>query len=310
MNIASIDIGSNTVLLLIAKIEDNKLVPLINLYESPRLGKGLKPGCSIQPERINDLMSILSRYKQEIIKYNCQNVILTATNAMRIANNSSEIIEIVKKKLGFTIKIISGEEEAKLSFLGATYDLSDNNFPKTVVDIGGGSTEIIYGNEDKIIFKKSFGIGVVNLTEHFSINDFEKIRKFYKIDNFLQNTFKEDLFVIPPHIKTIAVAGTPTTLSCIIQNLKYYDDSKVEGSQLTSKNIDYLLEVLSSMTPYEIKAKFGNVVKGREDVILAGTIILKSLIKLLDIYTIYVSSKGLRYGNIISYLNNLNNIVK
>lgn len=310
MNIASIDIGSNTVLLLIAKIEDNKLVPLVNLYESPRLGKGLKPGGVILKDRIDDLMNVLGKYKQEIIKYNCQNVILTATNAMRIANNSSEIIRMVKKEFGFNIKIISGEEEAKLSFLGATYDLPDKTSAKTVVDIGGGSTEIVYGNKDKIIFKKSFGVGVVFLTEYFSINDFGNVQKFDEIDNYLQKIFKEDLSVIPPHIKTIAVAGTPTTLSCMIQNLKYYDDSKVEGSQLSSKNIDYLLEVLSSMTPNEIKVKFGDVVKGREDVILAGTIILKSLIKFLDISTIYVSSKGLRYGNIISYLNNLNNVIK
>ncbi len=303
MNIASIDVGSNTVLLLIASIKNNKLIPILNKYESPRLGKGLLIGGNILEDRIVHFLDILKSYKALIEEYECSKTILTATNAMRIAANSDEIIKIVKEKMGFKIKIIPGDEEASLSFMGAS-----SSFPqfeeKVVIDIGGGSTEIIYGNNENIVFKHSFQTGVVSLTENFIGAYPYSEESLFQTEQQLKKVFKGLEKEIPNNRNTIAVAGTPTTLSCITQNLKEYSEEKVESSVLLECDLNELEIKLGSLSGDEIKERYGQVVNGREDVIFAGTLILQFLKKLLGTDKIYVSSRGLRYGNIISYIGN------
>ena len=304
MNIASIDIGSNTVLLLIAKIEKSQLVPIINRYESPRLGKDLHIGGNIQTNRIENLYDILRSYNKEIIAHNCENIIVTATNAMRIAANSQEIIKNIKNDIGLDVQIISGNEEAKLSYLGASSSIPNLN-EKVVIDIGGGSTEIIYGNSKEIIFKKSFQTGVVSLTEKF-LNNFPYSHIALKnTDDYLHNLFFEIKEYIPMELPIIAVAGTPTTLSCIKQDLKDYVEEKVEGSQLEKKDLISLKEMLIKFNGSEIKKKFGPVVYGREDVLFSGLLILTNIMALTNSPIINVSGRGLRYGNIINYINEL-----
>lgn len=303
MNIASIDIGSNTILLLIAKIENNKLITIENYYEMPRLSKGLLPGKNIEFEKVNLLLKILNNYKIIINKNNCEIVLLVATNALRIAKNNFEIVNLVKEQIGFDIEIIEGEKEAYYSFLGAL-SAADNNNQKVVIDIGGGSTEIIFGNEGNIEFRKSFPFGVVSLTEKFlpllppNKNQIHNLEEYLRNELSVIKTYKKD------NITAIAVAGTPTSLSCINQNLKTYNDEKVEGSKLLKSDIPKLFDTLSVKSGSEIKNTYGSIMNGREDVILAGTIILKIIMEILDLDEFIVSSKGLRYGVILDYINN------
>ena len=214
MIIGSIDIGSNTVLLLVAEIINKKLIPILNEYMSPRLGKGLKENGKILDDRVNHLLDILREYKKICESHNCERIIISATNAMRIASNSKDIIDIVRAKLGLEIKVISGAEEAKLSYLGASSTFKE--FPKKIViDIGGGSTEIIYGEQSNIKFKNSFKVGVVSLTESF-LNEFPHPQKnILSLQNHLDRIFESLTNTIPNSVPIIAVAGTPTTLSCI-----------------------------------------------------------------------------------------------
>jgi exopolyphosphatase/guanosine-5'-triphosphate,3'-diphosphate pyrophosphatase len=305
MNIASIDIGSNTVLLLIASIENKILTPIINKYESPRLGKGLKIGGKIEDARITHLLEILSDYKKLADKYNCATIIVTATNAMRIASNSNEIRNKIKNELKLQVEIISGDREAELSYYGASSSMPDI-YEKVVIDIGGGSTEIIYGNNSDILFKKSFQVGVVSLTEMF-LKDYPHDNQSIKNANaHLQNIFTPIFSAIPKGIKIIAVAGTPTTLSCIKQNLKNYDERKVEGSIIDLKDLNGIYKNMLPLSPAQIKSNYGSVVNGREDVLFAGLLILQHLIKVINTDIINISSRGIRYGNIIYYLNQLN----
>ncbi|MBK8946405.1 MAG: hypothetical protein IPM32_14210 [Ignavibacteriae bacterium] len=304
MNIASVDIGSNTVLLLIAKIENKNLIPLLNIYKSPRLGKDLIPGKKILDDRINNLLEILTLYKIKATKYNSQKILLKATNAMRIASNSDDICTLVKSKLDLDIEIIDGKTEAEFSFLGAS-----STFPqfdkKMVIDIGGGSTEIIYGNFKEIYFKHSFQTGVVSLTEkYFNIRPISQ-NDISKAEDFLNKLFIEFASNIPDNLNSIAVAGTPTTLSCIKQNLKDYNEKKVEGSFITLNELIQLKEKIAKILPDEMNANFGNVVEGRQDVLFAGILILESIMKLKKLDKIFVSGRGLRYGIIIDYINKL-----
>lgn len=301
MNIASIDIGSNTVLLLIGKIDNNSLTPIINKYESPRLGKGLIPGGNILQDRIDHLLSVLTNYKDVIKEYNCKETIITATNAMRIASNSSDIVDLIKEKLDMEVIIIPGDEEARLSYLGASSSMLELN-EKIVIDIGGGSTEIIYGNSKEIIFKKSFQTGVVSLTEKYLHNFPYSTGDLAAAEEHLEETFKVLLSEVPKQIPIIAVAGTPTTLSCIIQGIKTFIEEKVERSVLTSENMSTLYDELSIIPGSVIIDKFGEVVSGREDVLFSGLLILKHIMNLTNNTIINVSNRGLRYGNIINYI--------
>ncbi len=304
MKIASIDIGSNTVLLLIAFIKEGNLKPIFNKYETPRLGKGLKIGGNILDDRIEHLIEILQDYKTIISKYHCEKIIITATNAMRIAGNSSNIISRVKKELNLDIQIIEGEEEARLSFLGASSSIPKEN-DKVVIDIGGGSTEIIYGNREKILFKNSFQTGVVSLTEKFLHKFPYSDKALNDANDFLINTFRLAEKNIPKNTTVIAVAGTPTTLSCIKQNLKNYDEKLVENSYLDQNDFRNLYKSLLTLDGLSVREKFGTIVHGREDILFSGLLILKYLKSIFAADRIIVSGRGLRYGNIINYINNV-----
>ena len=304
MNIASIDIGSNTAILLIASIEKGKLYPLYNQYETPRLGKGIDINGKITDDKIELLLKILKQFKRKIEEHNCIKTIITATNAMRLANNSEEIISKVKNDLALNIQIIPGEKEAELSFLGGSSAFPNIN-EKVIIDIGGGSTEIIYGNKNNILFKHSFQVGTVSLTEKFLTNFSDKLNIKEKIYNHLDSIFTLLKTNIPKGVATIAVAGTPTTLFCMSKGLQEYDENIVEGAFLKYNELLNISKILVNLAPIEVKQKYGNVVNGREDVIFAGSLILLYLAELFFIDSIYISGRGLRYGSIINYINNM-----
>lgn len=294
MNIASIDIGTNTVILLISEITDGKFSTLCNEFRIPRIGKGLIPGVNITDKKIKELLNVLADYKKLIKQYNCSKVLAIATNAFRIASNSREIICLIKSELEIDIEIISGEEEAEYSFLGAVSDYSTQDFDILVIDIGGGSTELILGNRDKIKYKDSFRTGVVIGTEKFFKCNPPLPAEINNFVNHLYIIFKELNLSKPA--KTIAIAGTPTTLACIQKRLTFYDEDEVEGSILKIEDIKILIKDLSLLSSAEIATKYKSIVTGREDVLLAGTIILSELMTLLKIPEVVVSTKGIRYG--------------
>ncbi|MCF8240244.1 MAG: hypothetical protein K9J16_02580 [Melioribacteraceae bacterium] len=306
MNIASIDIGSNTVLMLIAEVDlqTKHLSTIKNYYEMPRLAKGLKSSGRISDEKIYSLYKILNFYKSEIEKYKCGKVIATATNAFRIAKNANEIINKVKKKFDINIDVIEGQDEAVYSYLGAS-SLSKENQLNAVIDIGGGSTEIIIGQGKEIIFKKSFPDGAVSLTEQFIKNDPPVESEINQIENYIKDTFKELTRQVYDNLFAIAVAGTPTSLSCIQQKLTTFVESKVEGHVLSSDDLSDLSNLLKSKSSKQILNDHKEVVKGREDVITSGAILLKEIANLLKTNRVTVSGKGIRYGAVINFMNNI-----
>ena len=167
MIVASIDIGTNTVLLLIAKLKNKELIPLKNIYRIPRLGKGLLPNRNISEDKIKLLMQILEEYKEIIDSYKCDDVIVTGTYALRIAANSDSIKEKIKKQFDYSLNNIDGEIEAQLEYLAAISNIKNITGNLGIIDIGGGSTELIFADSEIVKFKKSFAIGSVNGTEKY-----------------------------------------------------------------------------------------------------------------------------------------------
>jgi exopolyphosphatase/guanosine-5'-triphosphate,3'-diphosphate pyrophosphatase len=302
MIISSIDIGTNTILLLIAEVDlkTSSIKPLLNEQRIPRIGKNLSPGNPILPDKVKQLFSILDEYFKITKRYECNEFIVTGTNAFRIATNSGYIISEIEKNYNWKVKIVSGEDEAKLSFLGAASDSGSESI--LVIDIGGGSTELSLGKNKEILYRQSFPVGVVSSTEKFLKDD---PPSEFQINNLSENV--EDLFIsekqkIAAPDKVIAIAGTPTTLACIKLNLNEFNEELIEGSSLLRKDLKKLISNLSKKSSSQIKNDYGLVVNGREDIILSGTIILYKIMELFLIEEIIVSTKGIRYGAIIDFI--------
>ncbi len=304
MVIASIDIGSNTVLLLIAEVDliTGNIIKLKDKIRLPRISQGIIRDGKISSESVNRLFTVLHEYFEIIRSYKCKKVLLFGTNAFRIASNTPDIKTEIKKEFGVELKVLTGEEEAEFAFTG-TEDYASKNKSKLVIDIGGGSTEIIFGKE-QISYGQSFKAGVVSASEKFLKGNRPSQKELNEINDYLEKIFN----VLPNKIYdpdiSIALAGTPVTLVYIRDGLKYYDETKIEGSNLTIKDVKTIYNQLSKLTPKEILKSYSKIVKGREDLILTGACFLLFLIKLLKIDNVIVSNKGLRYGAIRKYLKN------
>jgi exopolyphosphatase/guanosine-5'-triphosphate,3'-diphosphate pyrophosphatase len=306
MIVASIDIGTNTILLLIAELNlySKQLIPIYEEQQMPRLGKGLKPNGEITNEKIDLLVKTIAGYQKIIESYNCEKVIISGTNALRIAKNSADIIQLVKEGFDYSINIISGDEEAEYAYLGATSGISDFG-TALIIDVGGGSTELIYGSQNEIIYKNSFTIGSVSATESFlnqtppSMEEIKNLRiELRKIFNEIDKKFSPDLVV--------GIAGTATTLACMIKGLKEFDRKIVDNSLISRKELDELIMKIELLKPQEILSEYGTILNGREDIITGGGIILDELVSIIQTNSLLISSRGIRYGAIISemFLNN------
>lgn len=308
MTIASIDIGSNTVILLIANYDkkNQKLTPILNQYRVPRIGETVNRKKEILEAAKFRLFDVLDEFDGLIKYHKCDLTIINATSAFRIARNAELIKKEIEKKLRYSVNIISGEEEAELTFLGSI--LPENYFNQVlVIDIGGGSTEISCGENLKNINKKSFPIGILSLYEKFVQHDPPLLEELTQIENYIEKFLSTHLISSPPTSKVFTVAGTPTTLACIIKNQSKYYDELVDNVTLKTSEIESAMNVISKMNSRQILKKYNNVVQGREDLITVGTQILITILNFLSIKEIAVSSRGLRYGAIWNFLikNNL-----
>ena len=305
MNVASIDIGTNTILLLITEVDEGseRLRPLVNEYRMPRIGRGTSDTGIITPDKLELLFDVIHQYDSIIKEYKCDKVLITGTNALRIARNTNEITTRLKNYFNYDLDVVTGDVEAEYAYLGAV-SILENFKSSLVIDIGGGSTELIFGNELSIYFKASLQIGSVSTTEQFLKHspplkwELEKLRD--SIHKMLINIVNRE---IPENV--IAVAGTATTLGCINLELNEFDEKRIEKSVIRKDELNEMINKISELIPEEILKNYGPVMKGREDIILAGAIILFEILKTLGIEKVLVSSRGIRYGAIINYLNKL-----
>lgn len=305
MNIASIDIGSNSVILLIAEINraHKRFVPIKNIYATPRTSKGLFQNHEFDSGSIGRLKAVLREFTAACREYEVSLILPGATQAFRKAKNAPEVIKEIKEELGIEIRVLSGAEEGLLTFYGASSIIE--HYSGYMIDIGGGSTEVILSECGGITFSHSFNFGAVSLCDMFNslppING-EKVEELKKHVKEIVNEISPIPLKCYP---SIAVAGTPTTLACMHLGIKDFDENKIEGYELSHRDIMQLTQKMASLTPAEILEIYGPVVAGREDVILTGAVILLSLMEIMNLENIMVSTRGLRHGIIYNYLHNI-----
>ena len=299
MRVAALDIGTNTVLLLIADVEGNEVHVVQDVHAIARLGEGVDRTHRISEAAYDRFISILREHQKTIGEYQCNRIIAAATSAMRDAENRDEIIQRTKEDTGIEIEVLSGDEEARLTYRGAVAGMKLVG-EIAVVDIGGGSSEISVGNGNVFESGVSLDIGAVRLTERY----FTTIPIMLEAKEAARKLIQAALNHPPsPSLKRrggmetfIAVAGTPTTLAAMHQNLKAFDTAKVHAYILHRKDIEELLDMLFSISTAELLARYPAVNKARADILPAGTLILAEVMDHLGASQITVSTQGLRYG--------------
>ena len=292
---AAIDIGTNSVLLLVAEqTEAGGFKAVQERAEITRLGRGVDASKTLSAEGMKVTVDAVTAFVNEARALKVADIAITATSAARDASNGKTFLELVLKSTGLAVDIISGDDEARLSFLSAFADFGATK-PLVVIDIGGGSTEFIFGNPDgSIAFKKSFDVGSVRLTERLLRSDPPTDAELAAARAHLKQLFAELSQSSGTHTM-IGIAGTVTTLLSIAERMEPYDPARVHGATLTAARITELTQQLTRQTTEQRKQLPGLQPK-RADVIAAGALVLDEAMCALKQSSLIVSDRGLRWG--------------
>ena len=272
--VAAIDCGTNSIRLLIADIDGSQFREIHRSMEIVRLGQGVDKSKQFHPDAIERTLGALRTFQLEIARRGVSKIRFCATSATRDASNRQIFIDGVKEIIGIEPEVISGEEEARLSFLGATRELHISDSPFLVIDIGGGSTEFVFGNQS-VEAARSVNIGCVRMSERHFTQAPASHDEIESATADIDAAIREAATVVPlTSAKTIiAVAGTATTVAAAALELETYDRYAIHISRISANKTHVVSKKFLAMTREEIAA-LGYMHPGRVDVISAGSLIL------------------------------------
>lgn len=279
MRVAAIDCGTNSIRLLIADIEGENFREVFRTMEIVRLGQGVDEFKAFNIDAIARTLAAVDTFAFEIAKRGVQRIRFCATSATRDATNRNLFVDGVRERLGIEPEVINGEEEAALSFTGAIQDFSPSDGPFLVVDIGGGSTEFVYGTTH-VEFAKSVNIGCVRLAERHFINDPAHQPEIDAARVDIQEAMAMVAATVPITLakSLIAVAGTATTVAAAALNLPEYDRYAIHLSRTSTDKTLEVSEMFLTSTRKQRQA-LGYMHPGRVDVIGAGALVLAEIMK-------------------------------
>jgi exopolyphosphatase/guanosine-5'-triphosphate,3'-diphosphate pyrophosphatase len=298
MRVAVVDIGTNTTRVLIADVDNGRVHEVDRRTTVTRLGEGVDSSGRLAERAIERVTKVLDGYKEAIDELEPERTIALATSATRDAENGGEFRQMLHDRYGFDVRIIPGEEEARLTFLGATAARADGDGPLVVIDIGGGSTEYVIGRagEDPD-FSVSTQAGSVRQTERHLREDPPSDEDLVNLRASVRSILGE---AIPPEVrdqvhKAIAVAGTATSLAAIDQQLDPYDAAKVDGYGLLIEACDRMLAELAAL-PLEERKQVTGLHPDRAPTIVAGAAILVESMLLFGLDSVEVSEADILHG--------------
>jgi exopolyphosphatase / guanosine-5'-triphosphate,3'-diphosphate pyrophosphatase len=275
MRVAAIDIGTNSVLLLIAERQGDVIVPILERATITRLGQGVDATRALAPEASRRTLDCLARYAEDIRAAGAARLAVAGTSAMRDAAGGESFRAEAKSLLGAEPRVISGREEAELTFEGAMTGLGLSG-PVTVVDVGGGSTEVVTGDvatgPDRAV---SLDVGSVRLTERHIRTDPPSSNEIVAVRKDVRQAL--DASGILPTRTIVGVAGTVTTLVAFALDVAPYDAERVHGARLAGARIDSAVLELAAM-PLTQRRSLGSVQPERADVIVAGGLIVAEVL--------------------------------
>jgi len=294
LKIATIDIGTNSTRLLIANVENGKVEQIFKTGRVTRLGEGVKKTGKLSKEGIERTIKTLKEFKELAEKYSIEKIIVVTTEAARLAENAKEFTSKVEN-LGLKIEILSDREEAELVF---TTNVLNFNHPEKAmtVDLGGGSTEIVFGSRNKVEYLNSLKFGVVFLHETFVRSDPPEKSELKEMETFIRSELLKVEKEIPQEDFVVyAVGGTITSAVAMEERMTVYNPEIVHGYVVTEDLIKKWYRKLSSITVKERKKLVG-LEENRTDVIIPGLAFFSVFCEVFKKNQLTVSELGLLYG--------------
>jgi len=301
MRVAVVDIGTNSTRLLVADVSaDGDVAELERQSTVTRLGQGVDASGALAPEAVQRVFSTLERYRQMIDEHGASETMAVLTSAVRDASNGAEFTARVREDFGLDARTLSGDEEAQLSFLGATSSRDPAApSPVVVVDIGGGSTEFVVGSRGEVAFFVSTQAGSVRQGERFVRSDPPARDELAALADEVRGIFR----AVPADVRAsvragVAVAGTATQLAAIDQALEPYDPARVHGYRLHQAACERMLAQLAQLPEAE-RGEVAGLDPARAPTIVAGAVLMLEAMRAFDLDVIEVSEHDILRGAVL-----------
>jgi exopolyphosphatase / guanosine-5'-triphosphate,3'-diphosphate pyrophosphatase len=321
---AVIDVGTNSVKLLVADVAGRDIRPVREESRQTRLGQGLYTTHRLRPEAIADTAKAVAVFAATARQLQAASIRLIATSAAREAENAAELTSAILESAGMMVEVITGEQEADWGFEGVTTDLRFAQAPLLLMDVGGGSTQFTLGQGGHRTFRHSFPLGTVRLMERFPHSDLPKPEEFAGcrqwVREFLRREVRPKLgegmtaagqrsagspqglpapaATFAGEVQLVCVGGTASILGCMEAELESFDRERLEATCLSATRVSWHLERLWGLALEQRKQIVG-LPKDRADVILMGTAIYEAVMGELGFHELRISTRGLRFAALL-----------
>ena len=303
---AVIDIGTNSVKLLVAEVSGRRVHPLWEESEQTRLGRGFYDTRRLQPEAIQSTAAAVAEFAATARSYRAEALRVIATSAARDAQNQAELLAAVERSAGLKVEIISGEQEAEWVFQGVTSDPGLTGRRLLIIDVGGGSTEFILGEGEHRQFRQSFPLGSVRLLEQLPHGDPPTRREMADCRAWLNDFIGGQVRpALAPWLgngsdgwQLIGTGGAATILARLEGQIGEFDRERIEAARLSAAAVGRWMERLWSL-PLADRKRIVGLPKKRADIILGGTAIYETVMQQLGFAQLQVSTRGLRYAAVM-----------
>jgi exopolyphosphatase/guanosine-5'-triphosphate,3'-diphosphate pyrophosphatase len=294
--VAVIDIGTNSTRLLVADVADGRVRELERETRVTRLGRGVDLSGQLSAEAIEDVCEVVGDYVREYQRLDAERVAAIATSAVRDASNAAAFLAELRERFALDSRILEGEEEAGLTYLGATAE-RDGSERTLVCDIGGGSTELVVGEGPEVSFHASVQAGVVRFTERHLATDPPTAAELEELAEDVRSLIRDGLrdSGVASAERGIAVAGTATSLAAIDLELDPYDREQVHGHRLPLEAVQHMCSELASI-PLEERRDVTGLHPDRAPTIVAGVVILIQVMRAFGLGEIEISERDILHG--------------
>jgi exopolyphosphatase / guanosine-5'-triphosphate,3'-diphosphate pyrophosphatase len=294
VRVASVDLGTNSTRLLVADVEDGRLQDVVRRLKITRLGEGVDDRKRLLPAPIARVRNVLTDFRREAEQLGAERTLAVATSAIRDAENGEAFLGEVEWSYGFSTRLLSGDEEAQLTFRGASTgrDVAENTL---VIDIGGGSTELVVGEAEGLSFHDSLNMGGVRLTERFLHSDPPTNEELDACGAAARELLAHR---VPRDVRpqaAIGVAGTITSIAALDLGLAEYDPDQVQGHHLSRHGVQTQLERLASL-PLADRREVPALDPDRAPVIVAGAVVVLEALRHFRLDRLEVSERDIMHG--------------
>src|SRR5216683_2803484 len=296
---AAIDIGSNTIHIVVARSTSNDLDIVEDQVALVRIGESVNATGEISQEKAEATIDLLKEYKALAEKHGADPIFVVATEAIRQARNSAAFIQQVQRETGLTVELISGTAEAVLTFYGATYEVSKGPNPPAqvgVMDLGGGSLELVTARNMHITWRTSIPVGSGWLHDRYLASNPPTYDELAVAESFLQTYFQGVRIKRRPPVLIVTGGSANSLLHLVHQAFKL----EMHHSQLTQRDLIRCQGLLSSLTAEEVSERFQQPLE-RARILLAGALIIETVMSHLHLNEIHISPHGIREGVLLAY---------